>query len=322
MLEFTALKFSFNKFSDIVYGYPVEVETDCQALCDTLMNDKLSAMHAQWRDGVLAHNIVDVRHIPGVTNIADGISRQYENTPKSGEDGSEWEVDSDWESGEGLVYGINYVSTCPTTQALRSRFEKTPLFRDVIDALEDIQSGIGLWERKRAKHCATQYMIEEGKLWFVGGGTCTRAVARHECVTKEKAIELVKTEHEKGGHFHCDLIKIALLDRIHTPSLDESIVKAIMDCARCKNFGGTHLHLLLQPITRRHPFELLVGDYLSLPTGKGGYHMVGLYLDTFTQHVWGFKFKTAGTSKTTVKLLEDIYGGFVPAEVFMSDGGQ
>ena len=59
-----------------------------------------------------------------------------------------------------------------------------------------------------------------------------------------------------------------------------------------------------------------------MPTGKGGYHTVGLYLDTFTQHVWGFKYKTAGTGKTTVKALEDIYGGFAPAEVFMSDGGK
>ena len=322
LLEFAALKFSFDKFSDIVYGYPVEVETDCQALRDVLMNDKLSATHARWRDGVLAHNIVDVRHIPGITNIADGISRQYENTPKSGSDGSEWDVDSDWETGAGLVYGINYIAIPPCTLNLRDRFANTPLFRDVIDALEGIQSGVGLRERKRARHRASKYMIEDGKLWFIGGGTRTRAVARRECVTKEEAMELARTEHEKGGHFHRDLIKIALLDKIHTPYLDQAIVTAITDCPRCKNFGGTHLHSLLQPITRRHPFELLVGDYLSMPPGKGGYHTIGLYLDTFTQHVWGYKFKTAGTGKTTIKSLEDIYGGFAPAEVFMSDGGK
>jgi hypothetical protein len=165
-------------------------------------------------------------------------------------------------------------------------------------------------------------MMDKGKLWSVGGGTCTRAVARCECVTKKEAVELAKTEHERGRHFHCELVKIALLDRIHMPCLDQSIVKAIADCTRCKNFGGTHLHSLLQPITRRHPFKLLVRDYLSLPTGKGGYHTVGLYLDTFTQHVWGFKFKTAGTGKTTVKLLEEIYSGFALVEVFMSDGGK
>lgn len=65
-----------------------------------------------------------------------------------------------------------------------------------------------------------------------------------------------------------------------------------------------------------------MGDYLSMPPRKGGFHTVGLYLDTFTQHVWGYKFKTAGTGKTTVKSLDDIYGSFAPAKVFMSDGGK
>ena len=88
---------------------------DCQALRDILMNDKLSATHARWRDRVLAHNIVDVRHVPGITNKADGISRQYEGTPKSRGDGSEWDVDPDWESGAGLVYGVNCVSATPAT---------------------------------------------------------------------------------------------------------------------------------------------------------------------------------------------------------------
>jgi RNase H-like domain found in reverse transcriptase len=235
LLEFAALKYSFDKFSEVVYGYPVEVETNFQALQDVLMNNKLSVTHARWRDGVLAHNIVDVWHIPGITNIADGLSRQYENTTKLKSDGSKWDVDLDWESRAGLVYRINYVSVSPATQSLRDCFSDTPIFRDVIDTLEGIQSEAGLQERKRARHRAARYMIDEGKLWFVGGGTHMHAVAQWECVTKEEAVELARVEHKKGGHFHCDLIKIALLDKIHTPSLDQSIVKVISDCARCKN---------------------------------------------------------------------------------------
>ena len=65
-----------------------------------------------------------------------------------------------------------------------------------------------------------------------------------------------------------------------------------------------------------------MGDYLSLPMGKGGYHMVGLYLDTCLQHVWGDKFKTVGTGKTTIKSLMNIYENFAPAETFMSDGSR
>ena len=96
----------------------------------------------------------------------------------------------------------------------------------------------------------------------------------------------------------------------------------ISDCTKCKNFGNTHLNALLQLITCHHPSELLVGDYLLMPPGKGGYHTVGLYLNTCSQHVWGDKFKTAGTGKTTIKSLTNIYQNFAPAEMFMSDGSR
>ena len=66
----------------------------------------------------------------------------------------------------------------------------------------------------------------------------------------------------------------------------------------------------------------MVGDYLSLPTGKGRYHMVRLYLDTFSQHVFGYKHKTAGSAKTTTDSLEKIFQAFAPPETFMSDGGK
>lgn len=322
LLEFAALKFSFDKFSDIIHGYPVEVETDCQALRDVLTNDKLSATHAHWRDSVLAHNIVDVHHVPGVTNIADGISRQFEATEKQAQDGSEYTVNPDWERQEGLAYDIYCVTPSPENAKLRERFKSEPLFLDVIDALEGVKNSKDLREQKRARHRALQYMIEGDKLWHVAGGTRARARARRECVTQEEAVQLAREEHEKGGHWHRDNVKIALLDKIHSPKLDQSIVKAVVDCARCKNFGSTHLHSLLQPITRRHPFELLVGDYLSLPVGKGGYHTVGLYLDTFSQHVWGDMFKTAGSAKTTIRSLDSICNTYAPPETFMSDGGR
>jgi len=87
------------------------------------------------------------------------------------------------------------------------------------------------------------------------------------------------------------------------------------------NFGSAHLHSLLEPITRRHPFELLVGDYLAMPKGKGGYKEIGLYLDTASQQVFGFKYVMHGSAKTTVKALGTMFHGYVPWETFMSDGG-
>src|SRR5271155_1198291 len=59
-----------------------------------------------------------------------------------------------------------------------------------------------------------------------------------------------------------------------------------------------------------------------MPIGKGGYHNIGLYLDTYSQHLWGFKYKTSGSAKTTIGALSRIYQDFTAAETFMSDGGK
>ena len=325
LLEFAALKFALDKFSNTIWGFPIEIETDCQALRDHLMNDKLSSTHARWREGILAHQIIDVRHVPGRINVvADGLSRANEGLPKEEGDGSQWTVSEDWEATAGLTHDIFYTTdpAAPEVVQLRERFKDEPIFLEVIDALLDLDHNKNIRLRKRARHRASEYLIDDNRLWRVAGGHSTRARAKVECITREEATALAQKEHEGKGHWGRDAIKKALIDRVWSPNLDGSIVKGISQCGRCKNFGGTHLHALLDPITRRHPFELLVGDYLSMPNGKGGYHTIGLYLDTFSQHVWAFKYKTAGSAKTTVDALSRIFQGFVPAETFMSDGGK
>jgi hypothetical protein len=48
LLEFATLKFLLDKFADIIWGFLVKLETDCQALRDVLMNNTLHATHACW----------------------------------------------------------------------------------------------------------------------------------------------------------------------------------------------------------------------------------------------------------------------------------
>ena len=67
-----------DKFADVLWGFPVEIQTDCQALRDMLMNEKLPTAHARWQDGILAHQIIDVRHIKGKNNpVGDRLSCQW-----------------------------------------------------------------------------------------------------------------------------------------------------------------------------------------------------------------------------------------------------
>jgi hypothetical protein len=324
ILEFGALKHSLDKFSDIIWGYPVELETDCQALRDHLLSSTLNSTHARWRDAVLAYNIVDVRHRPGRLNVvADGLSRKYVNIPKEEGDGHEWTVSEDWEARTGLANDIFVIQTPQlesTYGALRTRFAEEKVFIEIVDSLLELDQGKSLKVQKRAKHKAKGYMIEEGRLWKIGDGS-ERAKARLECVTQEETVALAWEEHRNNGHFHRDSIKANLLNRITSPKMDQSITKAILDCGKCKGFGTTHLHSLLTPITRRHPFELMVADTLSMPKGKGGFTKLGLWMDVYSQRVWVTKLKTSATAKSSVKSYGDICDLFTSPEVLMVDGG-
>ncbi|KAG2046981.1 hypothetical protein BDR06DRAFT_898233, partial [Suillus hirtellus] len=106
-------------------------------------------------------------------------------------------------------------------------------------------------------------------------------------------------QYNKGGHRGRDAIKIALTDCIYSPKTRSVVM------AQCKDFGTLHLHLLLKLITHRHPFKLLVGDYLTLPKARV-YQTFGIYLDTFSQRVWAFKYRDAGTAKINIDSLSQI----------------
>ena len=173
LLEFAALKFSLHKFSDILWGFPVEIETNCQALRDMLLNDKLVSAHARWHDGILAHQIVDVRHIKGKNNLVDGISRQWApGSERTLTDGSAWSVNPDWEERTGLVHDIFRVTPTDgtdSTDALETHFTMEPLFLQVVLAIRDKDHALALRDCKWAQHCASKYQIDDGKLWLVGG---------------------------------------------------------------------------------------------------------------------------------------------------------
>jgi len=96
---------------------------------------------------------------------------------------------------------------------------------------------------------------------------------------------------------------------------------AIVKCGQCKAFGGQHLAALLEPITRCYPWELLVGNYLSMLIGHGGFHTICLFMDVYSQKIFGYKFTSYGTAATTIASLNRIRQTYQMPEVFMADGG-
>jgi hypothetical protein len=154
LLEFAALNYSLDKFSDITWGYPIEVETDCQALHDVLSNNKLNSTHAQWRDAVLSHQIVDIRHIEGKKNVAaDGVSRTWEGIPRGVpeiHDGGDWTVSPDCEDCIGLVNDLMSTEPAEVTEegrVLLVRFKDEPIFHEVVESLLEMKTSEDLCTR-------------------------------------------------------------------------------------------------------------------------------------------------------------------------------
>ena len=107
------MKFCLDKFTNILWEFPIEIETDCQALHDLLLNDKLSTVHARWQDGILAHHIIDVRHIKGKNNpVGNGMSQKWAPGSKhTTTDGSAWSINPDWEERTGLIHDVFELTT-------------------------------------------------------------------------------------------------------------------------------------------------------------------------------------------------------------------
>ena len=123
--------------------------------------------------------------------------------PNEEGDGSQWTVSEDWETSAGLTHDIFYITnpTAPETLQLQECFKSEPIFLEVIEALLDLDHGKSIRLRKRARHRATEYLIEDNKLWRVAGGHHNHARAKVECITREEATTLAEKEHAEKGHW-------------------------------------------------------------------------------------------------------------------------
>ena len=212
LLEFAALKYSIDEFEPYIFGSPIEIETDCQALRDCLLKDKMNSHHSRWQESILNHNIIDIRHCPGVNNpVADGLSRMWHNRPRTSTDGSSWSVLPDWEALKGIKNDILQVSASPGAPAhpLELRFQGDIFFTPIIRHLLGKSAGDSIADCRRAMHRSKGFMIENNKLWRVSSKTSDR-VSKTECQPMSSGFQTALNTHEQNGHLGADLIKLKL----------------------------------------------------------------------------------------------------------------
>jgi RNase H-like domain found in reverse transcriptase/Integrase zinc binding domain/Reverse transcriptase (RNA-dependent DNA polymerase) len=328
LLEFTALKFCLDEFDPYIYSSPIEIETDCQALRDCLLKEKISIHHSRWKESILAHNIIDIRHRLGIENVvADGLSRMWQNCKQSQGDGSNWSVLVDLESCQAIRNDVLLITmgspppidTSPLPYKLEDHFKGDIFFEPIILHLLGRNAGSTIPERHKAMHQAQGFEIKNGKLWCFSSKASDQ-VSRTECIPKTEAFHLALSIHHSFGHFkNIDSLKLHIHEQYFWPSMDNDCRQVVLECPECKNFGPSFHNALLQHIRHSRPFALVCGDYLSLPTGHGGYKQIGLYVDVYSGFVWATKLKAAGTAKSTISSLKRIFYDYAIPTVFMSD---
>ncbi|QRW11706.1 Retrovirus-related Pol polyprotein from transposon [Ceratobasidium sp. AG-Ba] len=329
LLEFAALKFACDEFDSLIFGQPIELELDCKALADLLGNEKLNSTHERWRESIIARNIVAVRHLPGRENKAcDALSRMYEGRTNTDDGpGRDFDVDPGWESRKELINDLYLLLPDPDTAKLLKRFETDEYFSDILlhllfaDDSDNPDNKEAEKERKRRAHRAEGYFVQDGKLWLAGAKN-VRDGSEVECIPFDEGQQLALSVHEAGGHFGRDMTVLTLQQRYHWPRLRQHATEAVTTCARCKNFGPRLLSALMRPITRARPFDLLVGDYVALPEGHGGFKTVLVLVDVYSRYLFAFASKKPGTGKFTVEALDKISNLLVTPRSFMADGGK
>ncbi|KAF8670094.1 hypothetical protein RHS04_08673 [Rhizoctonia solani] len=327
LLEFAALKFGCNKFDNIIFGQPIEIETDCKALADLLGNNKLNSTHERWRESIIARNIVAVRHKPGVKNtVCNRLSRMYKGREgEIGGQGREDSVDPGWESTHDLVNDLYLLTADTDSNALWDRYAEDNYFREIVlhllfEAGLEPENKEEIQDWKKQAHKAEGYMIEGGKLMLVGGKH-SRGNNPVECIPESEGLELAHATHSAGGHFGQDLTILALQQEYHWPRMRRDATEAVTSCPKCRNFGPRLLSALLQPITRARPLDLLVGDYVLLSEGHGGLKNVLVIIDVYSQFMFAFPTRNPGTGKFTVEALNKITEFVGTPCAFMADGG-
>ncbi|QRW08776.1 Retrovirus-related Pol polyprotein from transposon opus [Ceratobasidium sp. AG-Ba] len=292
LLEFAALKFALDEFDDIIFGRAIELEMDCKALADLLGNTKLNSTHERWRN-----------------LVADALSRVYEHRPDDNSGpGRLRDVDPGWESAKELINDMYLLLDDDRTAALLSRFQDDEYFLEIIVHLL-FEAGDGHpWTRKRSETES-------------GGRTVPRATWLKTESFGSLGVNTQGMAKRAGGHFGRDLTILTLQQEYHWPRMRQHATEAVTTCPRCKNFGPRLLSALLRPITRARPFDLLVGDYVSLPEGYGGYKTVLVLVDVYSRYLFAFPSKKPGTGKFTVDALTKVSDLIAKPKSFMADGG-
>lgn len=127
---------------------------------------------------------------------------------------------------------------------------------------------------------------------------------RVEVLNRSEGQAVSVAEHEKS-HLGRDLTLSAVCRDYYWSSMRADVTEAVTTCQRCCQFGNSLQKLLLQPIIRYAPFDLIMIDWLFMPDGTGNKHLILTIVDCFTRYIVAVAVKGPPTAAKSIKILVD-----------------
>ena len=299
--ELAAAKFALDKFSSFTFGQPIILVTDCTALRDILRSDKMPTAHARWREQLLAHNIIEVRHCDGRRHqLAHGLSHRpmvpEDGPPDILEDHSHVFVDVALVEDDSATQAQRYLELDRHTGPLLERFrgdELEPLLRFLL-LLEQPPSP-PLRDKIRRQQA---YFLYYGELSYQHDDLVLRVLPRRE------AQDLIRRVHERC-HFGVALTinVLRLHEGVTWPSMFKDVKEILKRCQVCQQFGPRR-STTIDPVVVTSPMQVWAMDFLSLPAAENRSKVL-VIVDYFSRYIWAYAFQQQ-RGKDVVDALEDL----------------
>lgn len=343
-LEALAVLFALEKFKFYLEHARFRLETDNQALSWVLARPRKTGRIARWAVRISAFQF-DVVHIRGGQNqIADALSRMFQEEEDASEAGPQCEA-------VGMIATLTETPSLPTDDREEQRRDlESHCLYDRRDAGEDDPGprceGVGamailteipslftnlreeqrqdpelqrLLNRLDAGESVPGYCKQKGLLCFQARGEDRPKL----CVPSSLVPAVFKYFHQSlcGGHLGYHKTRLKIREQLTWRGLDKDIRQLVRDCETCcraKPKVGPRAGFL-ESTREYQPMDKLFIDYLGpLPRTKGGKRFVLVVIDAFTRFVWLVP-SSGITAGITVQHLRRIFASFGPPKAVVSD---
>ena len=196
-----------------------------------------------------------------------------------------------------------------TTQVFKRQVKEDPTLKVIRGLAHHHKNGYG-WEDGLVVHITTDHTIGERK----------RLV-----VPKPQRQDLIRTAHDRSGHFSLSKTKAILNDRFTWPGLSNDVREYIMSCETCKKYNKqTHKPAPYhnRPVISE-PFDEIALDIIGpLPRSKQGYRYALTAICMASRWPEVYPIKNTKTENIVEGLIQFISRNGIPSKVLTDQGTQ